>query len=385
MENNMKINNQISLIQKQVDQIQLKVFKEKKNKWYKTPSLILSIIALFSSLLFSVISTLNQQEEKQSSIIEGIKESISELVNEEEKLLQISSNQQTDQASKNSAFMSFQAKSGYLIDKISKSINTKNIDKLEPNLLVSYGRFLYNSSKYKLSKEIYEKIIQKTNDTSTIGICYRSLANIYANPSFSHFDSLKSRKYRKKDIELTKSYKGEMKNDYLSRSYELWAIDEYYFLKNKEEGNRLIDSAKFYIRRFPDLNVNKMTIMNRLDETYNFYNDILVPSKISGEYILYCSDGKKGKGYISINSFGSKLSLDFLKNNKLHGRLSGNGNLINMNEVKYDVRLETVDEFNNTIYSAGTLTLKTIKNQKLVGYLYEFNKKPIKYYLSKKL
>ena len=379
---------QIDLLQEQVDQIQIKFLDEKKKKWYKSPSLILSVIAFGSSLFFSINSILesNEKEKKQSESakITSIKEAVSALVNEEEKLMQITSNQYNDVASKNSAFMSFQAKTSYLLDKISNNLNESNIDKLEPNLLINYGRFLYNSGKYVKSKNAFEHAIKKSTDSLTIGVAYRSLANIFANPSYYNSDPTQSRKYRQMDIQIAESYNGETKSDYLSRSYELWALDEYYYLKNVNEGNRLIDSAKSYIQKFPDMNQSKTVILNRLNETYNFYNKILIPSKIAGEYNFYSSNKKQGRAYISTNSFGSSINIDFIKNGRLYGRLSGNGNIISLNDLKYEVRIELVDENNRSSYFGGTLNLSASKNLQLVGYLYEFGKKPVKYYLTKK-
>ena len=192
--------------------------------------------------------------------------------------------------------------------------------------MINYGRFLYNSGKHVESKDAFEQVLKKATDSLTIGIAYRSLASIFANPSYHNSDSAISRSYRKKDIHLAESFNGETESDYLSRSYELWALDEYYHMKNLDEGNRLIDSSKFYIQQFSDINLNKTVVENRLNETYNFYNDILIPSKIVGEYSFYSSDKKNGRAYISTSSSGSSINIDFIKKGKLHGRLSGNGN-----------------------------------------------------------
>jgi len=379
---------QLDLLQKEVNQLQIKVFNEIKKKWYKNPSLILSIVAVISSLFFSVNSFFDKQEkeliQKESSKLISIIESINSLMNEEEKLMQITSSQYSDNTAKNNAYLSFGSKSGYLLDKISTSIDTININKLEPNLLLNYGRFLSNNGKYKESNIIYNKVIEKSKDSLTLGISYRSLANISANQSYTNSDSLKSREYRKKDIKLAETFSGEAQNNYLSRSFELWALDEYYLLKNIKEGNRLIDSAKFYVNQFPDMNQNKSINLNRLNEIYNFYNNILIPSKMAGEYDFYSNDGRQGRVYISTNSNGSNINIDFIKNDKLYGRLSGIGNLINLNELKYTVQIELVNDFNQSRIFGGTLNLKTAKNQKLIGYLYEFGKKPVKYYLTKK-
>lgn len=387
MENEFKLNDQLDLLQKQVDQIQLKVFEEKKQKWFKNPSLILSIIAVISSLFFSINSVRDKKQseiiQKESFTLNTVKESIAKLIEEEEKFMQISSNQYADISTKNSAYASYQSKLSYLMDKISRMINTENINLLEPNLLLNYGRFLYNSGKFQESANIFQKVIELSQDSITNGICFRSLANIYANPSYNKSNPFKSRELRKEDIRIANNLDGERKSDYLSRSFELWAIDEYYFLNNIKDGNRLIDSAKYYAQLFPDLNTNKIVILNRLTEIYNFYNNILVPSQISGEYKFSSSDGKQGNAYISTNTFGSSVNIDFIKNNKLSGRLSGNGNLINIKDIRFDVRIEVVDMFNKSNYNSGSLNLQTQKGKKLTGYLYEFGKEPVKYYLTK--
>lgn len=382
-----KAQNQLDLLQKQVDQLQVKVYEEKKHKWYKNPSLILSIIALLSSLLLSLNSILEKREtakkEEQSTTLGVIKASIAKLIDEEEKFLQISSNQNIDNVTRNNANLSFQSKSSYLIDQISSRINKENINQIEPNLLMNYGRFLYNLGHYEESAKAFRKVIELSKDSITKGVGFRSLANIYANPSYDKYNPAKSREFRKQDINIANNFAGERKSDYLSRSYELWAIDEYYFLKNVQYGNKLIDSAKAYTELFPELNSNKQLLLNRLNEIYNFYNDILVPSQISGEYSFFSSDGKSGIAFISANSYGFKIRVDYIRNNKLYGRLSGEGNMISLNTLKYDVQIETVDIFSKPNYNGGSLTLNTQKNKKLVGYLYEFGLEPVKFNLTK--
>jgi hypothetical protein len=374
---------QINLLQKQIDQIQLKVFSEQKSKWYKSPSLILSIIALSSSLYFTTKSIIENKDTKQqqteSAIIQSIKQSITNLLIEEEKLIAAQSNQYTDLNAKNSAYMIFQAKSGPLIEKISISLNDKRIDKIEPSLLINYGRFLTGQGDFSKAHWAFENSLKATTNTMTMLLCYRYLANIIANPSYENFDSLKSRDYRWKTVQLAKRFSGELKNDYLSRSYELWAIDEYYFFKNKQEGNRLIDSSKLYVQKFKDLNTSKVVIMNRLIETYNYYNEILVTNNLAGVYSFYSSDKKNGKAYISTNNTGGYITLDLIKDRKLNGRISGSGNLISIRDLKFEVSIVSQSSSNG-----GTLILSTSENRKLIGYLYEFGKEPVKYYLTKR-
>lgn len=386
-ETKLKSSEQLDLLQKQVDQLQLKVFEEKKKKWFKNPSLILSIIAMTSSLFFSINTILDKRQtaiiEKNSSRLNSVKESIAKLIEEEEKLMQISSSQYTDISTKNSAYASYQSKSGYLIDKISRMIDTVNINLLEPNLLLNYGRFLYNYGKFEESAKTFQKVIELSNDSTTTGVGYRSLANIYANPSYNKSNPSRSRELRKADIRIANNLAGERKSDYLSRSYELWALDEYYLLHNIQYGNKLIDSAKYYVQLFPDVNINKTVILNRLTETYNYYNNILVPSQISGEYKFYSSNGKQGNAYISSNSIGSSININYIKNNKLYGRLSGNGSPINLNKLRFDVNIEIVEIINKPNYYQGSLNLQTQKGKMLTGYLFEYGKEPEKYFLTK--
>jgi tetratricopeptide (TPR) repeat protein len=386
MEKNTNTTDSLKLIQKQLDQLEQKVREDKKTKWYKNPSLILSIVALSSSLYFSITSIIEDRKQKMEnrtySTITSVKNSIEELVEEEEKYMKVPS---TDISIKNNASLTYEAKTSTLIDKISKMADNNIINNLEPNLLLSYGRFLSYKGKFKEATKILESAIKKSDDTVTLGICYRTLANIYSNPSHSGFDSLKGREYRRIDINLANTFFGEARNIYLSRSYELWSLDEYYFIKNIFLGNKLLDSAKYVTSLFSDININKKIILNRLNEIYNYYNGILIPTNLNGEYSFYASDGKKGTAYVSINNNGVFLNIDFINNDELFGRLKGSGNVVDLNRIKFDVSTEFV-EYTGAMpkYSAGTLTLETSKGYKLVGSFFEFGKKPIKYILVKK-
>ena len=67
------------------------------------------------ALSFFSINSIQESKEKEekqneSTKITSIKEAVTDLVNEEEKLMQITSNQYSDVSSKNSALMSYQAK-----------------------------------------------------------------------------------------------------------------------------------------------------------------------------------------------------------------------------------------------------------------------------------
>ena len=67
---------------------------------------------------------------------------------------------------------------------------------------------------------------------------------------------------------------------------------------------------------------------------------------MAGQYSFYSTTERQGIAFISNNSFGSSINIDFIKNGQLYGRLSGNGNLIDLNNLKYEVRIELVDKFN---------------------------------------
>lgn len=398
MENNTNIEVELRLLQKQVDDLQKKA-SEEKPKWYKTPSIVLSILALTSSVIFStrsIIKDINEKkEERASSALATIKNSIGDLVEEEDKYLKFSSNAAMDMMSKSNAGMVFEAKTGNIIDRItkiiidrtSKKVDTNYIKHIEPNLLLSYARFLQNKGRFSEAKDILENAINSSKDSLTIGICYRTLANIYSNPSNPDCDSLISRKYRKTDIDIANTFRGDAKFSYLTRSYELWSMDEYFFFKNTGFGNKLIDSARRYANMFSDINVNKKVILNKLGETYSFYNSILVTSSnLNGEYSFYSSDGKKGTAFISANAGGIFLNIDFINDNQLYCTLKGPGNIIDFSHVKFNATTESVD-FHGAPpkYSGGSLNLETAKDYKLTGSFFEYGKKPVKFILTKKV
>lgn len=379
------------LLQKQVDIIQIKLLDEKKRKWYINPSLWLSIIAFLTSMIFSTREIIKQQKEKSEQNITSktslIKQTVENLIEEEKSYLQISSNPNNIADVKTNAGISFQQKISALLDKIVRIDNTI-YRKIEPNILINYARYLTMRGQYEESLNALKTasvISDSTKDDYTKSVILRSLANIYANPSYNKSDSLLSRDLRTKDINLWHNSFGDSKWINSSSSFELWALDEYFLLKNINKGNMCIDSALFYINKLPDNNLNKQITLNRLKDTYNFYNKILIQSNIGGEYHIYSNDGYNGEAYITSNLGGLFIKIEFYgKGGKLLSQYKGSGNFSNYDKLKFDVDKEIYNSFLNSLnFGKGVISLTSLKGKKLSGYFYEYNNNPVHYTLFK--
>ncbi len=382
------IEEKVELLQKQVDLIQIKLLEEKKTKWFRNPSLLISIIALSSSIIFSLITLVDtfssKKDETTQKEIATIKNSVEKMLSEEKVYNQQVSNQYIDQQAKTNAWNDLNTSISVLSEKIQQNNINEHIDRIEPNLLINYGRLLYMNANYNLSLSIIHKTLDITSDSLTKSFGYKWLGRIYSDRKNFKFDSLASRKYRNLDINIGRIQEGEQKFGFLSASFEFWALDEYNNIKNISFGNSLIDSSIYYINLISNIQ-EKEFVLNRLKNTYNYYNDVITPYNILGEYSLVSEDGKSGIAMISQSYNGYSLEFEQFENSKLILQLSGDGKFSSQNSLKFEVKIEVYEE--NESYpdrSEGILKLVTDKNKTLKGQLSEYNKTPVEYILVKK-
>lgn len=378
----------VDLLQKQVDQIQMKLLEEKKVKWYKNPSLIISLIALSSSIIFSLITLVDTMSSKKEETTKGqiaiIKSSIEKMLTEEQAYNQQISNQYADQQAKNNAWMHLTTNLSVLSEQIQKNNINEHINQIEPNLLINYGKLLYMNSNFDLALDIIHNTLANTTDSLTKSFGYKWLGRIYSDRRNFKFDSIASRKYRLLDIKIGRLQEGENKYGFLSTSYEYWALDEYNNIKNITFGNALIDSAKYYIQQISN-NQEKEFALNRLQETYNFYNDVITSYNIVGEYNLTSEDGKKGIAFINKSFNGYSLEFEHFENSKLTLKLTGDGKFSGQNSLRFEVETEEYSE--DELFpdrSEGILRLTTEKNKILRGELSMYNKAPVTYTIVKR-
>ncbi|NER15289.1 hypothetical protein GWK08_17670 [Leptobacterium flavescens] len=356
---------------------------------------IIGLLLIGCIVSLNVISSKNkfikETEEKQKIIedervrLASIRNAIEEMIQEEAQYLQVSSSSAADLATKQNASLLYKTKSSSLIDGIKTKFTEEDLDAFDPNLLMNYARHLDMTGEPGEAKKILEYVIGKAKDSITLAYSFRSLANIHVIPSSDHFSPDLSRKYHQQDIDIAKAAPtGNERYINLINLYESWAIDEYTHLKNKENGNKLIDTAVFCINKLPDYEPVKAELAERIQSTYSFYNDILIPANTSGDYKFYINNKGVGDAFISMNSKDGSIRIDYLSEGTLVGQLTGNGGYVDHNLLKFDVQIESFSNvFNKKKNSSGTLELQTKEGKLLDGNLYEYGKKPVPVKLAK--
>ncbi|NAS32457.1 hypothetical protein GTQ40_15845 [Flavobacteriaceae bacterium R38] len=390
------------MIQKEVTN--KKATNEKKNNsnWFskiKKEVIIIGFLIIIiiagAIISFQTISEKNEiirvaQEEKQ--IIEDerariafIKDAIAQLVEKEQEHLHLIASTTADQVTKQNANLLYKTNSANLIDQVNEKLTPEDYHKFDGNSLMNYARHLEMNGDSDKAKTLLEYVIKETEDDLTLSYAYRSLATLYAQNNSSFFSAERSRDYRKREIAIAKDApQGDLRYLKLIDLYETWAIDEYTHLKNIENGNKLMDTAFYCINRLPDYSPLKADVDKRVRSTYNFYNNILIPENITGNYRYYVNNQGIGDAFITINESQGSIRIDYNSEGKLVGQLNGTGGFVDFETLKFEVQTESYSSvFKTQKNTTGTLELKTQKGKLLDGILNEYGKKPVAVKLAK--
>lgn len=384
--------------------------KETTNKKKNTPNwfskikkemiiigFLIILIIVGTIISFRIISEKNEiirvaQEEKQivedeRARIAFIKDAIAELVEKEEEHLHLTASTTADQATKQNADLLYKTNSASLINQVNEKLTPEDYHKFDENSLMNYARHLEMNGDSDKAKTLLEYVIKETEDNLTLSYAYRSLASLYAQNSSPFFSAERSRDYREKDIAIAKAApQGDLRYLKLIDLYEAWAIDEYTQLKNIENGNKLMDTAFYCINRLPDYSPLKADVDKRVRSTYNFYNNILIPENITGNYRYYVNNQGIGDAFITINESQGSIRIDYNSEGKLVGQLNGTGGFVDFETLKFEVQTESYSNvFKTQKSTTGTLELKTQKGKLLDGVLNEYGKKPVTVKLAKQV
>lgn len=349
---------------------------------------LIATIIIGGALCFRTITAKNKiisiaQEKKQIiedeiSRLAAIENGMKEIITEEANYLQIISGTATEENIENAAIL-YKTKTSSLIDKIAKKITPEDYTKFDPNLLMNYARHLDMKGDTGNAKKVFEYVIEKTKDSTTLSNAYRSLANIHAINTSPHFSQRMTRKYRAKDIAIAKAApQNDLRYLKLIDLYEIWALDEYTNLKNVSNGNKLLDTAIYCIGRLSDYSPLKAETEKRIRATYNFYNDVLIPENTTGKYKYYINNQGVGDAIITINDSLNSIQVDYTTEGKLVGQLKGTGGFVDYNLLKFEVEIESYsDVFKTQKKSSGNIELEAKKGKLLDGTLNEYGEKPV--------
>ena len=368
--------------------------KRLKIEWFVIAILLLLIIigGIYSYRTIAAKDKIIKEAEEAARIVEdervrlaSIKTSMERMIEEEADYLQLTSSNTADQTTKDNASLLYKTKSAGLIEEVETKFKQEDYSKFDANLLMNYARHLDMTGNTKKAKELLEYIIGTAKDSITLSYSYGTLANIHSVNGSSYFSPTLSRKYRERIINIAKAAPtGDLRYLKLIDLYEKAAIVEYANFKNKERADKLIDTALFCIGKLPDYSPLKADISQRIRSTYNFYNDILIPENITGNYKFYIDNKGVGDAYITINENQGSIRIDYVSEGKLIGQLNGTGGFVDYGTLKFEVQTESYSNvFNTKKSTSGTLELGSKKGKLLDGVLNEYGKKPVSVKLAK--
>ncbi|WP_340075631.1 hypothetical protein [Leptobacterium sp. I13] len=320
------------------------------------------------------LAAIKKTEEER---IATIKKAIERMLQEEVNYLQVASSNNSDYVAKQNAALIYRTRTNRLLEEINTQITTEDLSNIDPNLLMDYARHLDKSGDVKQAEVLYQQIVNTSKDTTLMTYAMRSLAKLYADNSSSLFNESLSRDFRKKNIQIVKEDKNLTRYLHMAELYELWAMDEYTQFKDLEMGNKVIDTAFYCVDKLPDYNKQKQAIHKRLIEAYNFHNNVLIPENTTGDYKFYIENVGAGNAYITITSAQeASITIDYLDEGKLIGRLKGTGSYIDLNTLKFDVRTESYSAvFKSSKSTSGTLELTAKEGKQFTGSLNEYGEK----------
>lgn len=334
-------------------------------KWFKDPSLLLSIVALLTSAVFSIFSmNIQRQEKKAESFQENVKsveDDIESLVEQEENFYNTLSNQTLSNDAKSNFEFLWNAKSNLFLDKIYKKYEQDSslLNSINPNLLLQLGKNLMLAGRIEKAKDVYQIALDQSEDYTTSLIAHRHLANIYAIPS-DFQDSAISRMHRKKDIAISKEkLKGEYAWESISRSFELWANDEFNFFQETKKGNQFIDSSLFYSNLLSKLNFKKTQTQERLLSLKSFYNDGINKYSLKEHWKVSSTTNKlSGEARIYQNANGIFCTIHLFQEGTLQTIYSGSGYAKTSNELVFEMHKNTYISTFNIENGFGVMKLR---------------------------
>jgi hypothetical protein len=312
---------------------------ESKGKiFYKDSSFWVSLIALLASvfsIVYSIITIKNEKKDNSySSNVNSIINQIDDIKSYDHDYILQQANTSIDDEAKNALKQVYYSKLNELTEDIERKMTPKIINSLESSVLDDYARYLDHIGKIEKAINIDLIALNKCkNNYSKIAIT-RHLAFLYAFPSDSQ-NQQKSRLYRKEDINIQKSYPGEIGAWNLIESFLLWAKQEFVFFKNKEYANSLLDSAVGYTKTLEENNPKKKDIVTRINRYRDHYNDIFNIHLSSSNWIVVSNKHKIGTAHISCTNNTYHINIDTIENGKLQKGLSASGNFIEQRKIQF--------------------------------------------------
>jgi hypothetical protein len=364
-------------------------------KWYSTPSIIISIVALSSTLVFNAVNYNDKITENRSksiaSKIETVNSSIDELLNIQEKNLTTPNNLNLS--------VTYNVKRRIVFEKLIRQVNEVK-EHISPDAFSIIGEQYLFDGNFEEALKAYQEQIKAVHryrqvhrnkyDFTYEIVAFRNLGYIFHIKETPFYNLDSAQHYRSLSVSECKNIKGEAGLSYKGVSYYYWALS---CLNNGEQklANTLLDSAYITFGKLSPANSTKSSMLLQVEgiKTNNETNkNSIFDNVLGGIWTGRFPDNGKTydlKAYITFNNFQANVSIDIFDGQTLVQQLSGFSRFSDRNRLIFNLQGFRAYRFPNQIGGTLILTENSRVNSsiKLAGEISFLNEAPVTFVLRK--
>lgn len=392
----------IDLLENQIHLINSKLHEPEKKSWFsKNASLLISVIALTTSIAFSFYGIQKEKrrekEQNEKAIqlsktekaqkIEELTLKLTQLVEKNTKLAAENPN-----VNVNTLSVLFNYQRLIYINEIMELIDGFDED-FPPDIYALIGNELKIEGQFEKALEFYYRELKSAKSATSKVVAYRDLGQVYGIINTQIFNADSSNYYRKLSVQFSDSIYGEQKFIFKGYSYQLWAADKFYS-GNSEFALQLVDSARNQYLNLPENNNAKNYNLRMLGEMLEFENRkdlIKIFVNLSGEWVTSNRSTTNAKLHFYQNTNGWMCNLEIYESGKITYNLMGA--MISMSDSHMTFSLQGMKKIyvpgypsnDRTSSSASLKITKSDQNDNLLHVtLNEFNSESLKFIIYKK-
>lgn len=367
------ISREIHELNKRLDSLEDRQDSDDRTPWYKMPSILISALALITSVAFTVFGLFTQSSEKKelgrAEKIKTIESAMERILEEESKYTQVANSPNVDQNSKMVGEQMFMTHLNYYLEQIQEVYDTSLNAQIKGYLLLQYSVKLFNSGRYEEAIEVGVGALKVSKDSVNRAIICRSLANIYSSPGKTQ-DSLLSRGYRKRDLSIGSSMIGVQRLSFKGQSYYLWALEEYFSFGNSKGALTLLDSALSLYQLLPDHDARKGVMLGAIKNYRHMFIHQVPITNIIGEWNVYFGGNEYGIAQISQFGTGYQINMDVFEDKMLKLKVNGTAQVITVDNLRFNLNIGEILMYKAPpTYYPGTIKL-SIENANTLRAVY---------------
>jgi hypothetical protein len=355
----------IDLLENQIHAINIKLNSPEKVAWFKkNASLIISIVALITSMFFNFYGLSKQKTKDEasarSSKIERVEQLTLKLTELAERSIRLSSEGQNTNVNALSVLLNYQRL--IYVNEILEIIDDID-EKFPSDIYALLGNELRNDGQFDRALKYYKLSLARSQTPTAKVVAYRDLGNIFGIPNTPIFSKDSSRFYWNKSLEESEKILGEQKYSYRGYTYQLLANFEFY-LGNSDLGSKLVDSAKSEYLKLPENNASKqynIGLLSQMEES----DERKVINKsfahLSGEWNTNLKSDIKATIQFAKNANGWYCNMEIFETGKIIYSMSGPFISVSKNHMTFTLqgmkRLDSVNMYNDRTQVLGSIKL----------------------------